>query len=546
MRAAPNTAFTEDVELTKRAACFALVVAGLLLSLNFFVRPPAMYGSLWRLVLGAGSSVLVLRLACRGRLLLPSPTLFVAASGALAALLALVAVEAWPSSADEYGYTYLADTLLRGRLWNEPPPAPAIFDMLYIAERDGKLASQYPFGWPAVLAMFRAAGVGWLANPALTLGLGFGLAGSLRLLGVPRRPSAALVAMVMLSPFVLFQGASFFNHTLAAAAVMAVCYLQLRDEAVSSFGTRVAIGFAFSVLLTTRYEVFAICAGLYVADRLWRRRARFLADAVPMALGALPLAAALLGYNWRVTGDPFLTTLEWGLPEIGLGLHAAGMNGPHSPARAAMHTLRWSAGLFDFAAPVFLGFYAVALRAKLRDRTVRFYDLLLPAAVAFFAFYPDYGGFQHGPRYWFFAWPTLPLTAAALLRGGGALRLGRFRPDPGMLAALQACVFLGFTAGYAAFTRVQTEARAAVYREVPPRVPAVVLIPSQEEVRLTRLQLEPLRLDARDFARNGTDFTGRVLYGRDLPEFYKAACALRGGTVFLWRGRHPMVRLPCD
>jgi hypothetical protein len=115
-----------------------------------------------------------------------------------------------------------------------------------------------------------------------------------------------------------------------------------------------------------------------------------------------------------------------------------------------------------------------------------------------------------------------------------------------MLVALQACVFLGFTGGYAAFTRIQNEARAAVYREMPPKVPAVVLIPSQDEVRLTRLQLEPLRLDARDLARNGTDFTGAVLYGRDLPEFYKAACALRGGSVFLWRGRHPMGRLPCD
>ncbi len=265
----------------------------------------------------------------------------VGASAALAALLALVAIEGWPSSADEYGYTYLADTLLHGRLWNEPPPAPKLFDMFYIAERDGKLASQYPFGWPAVLALFRAAGVGWLANPVLTLALGFGLAGALRLLGAPSQPSAALVAFVMLSPFVLFHGASFFNHTLAAAAVMAVCYLQLRDEAAPSFGTRVAIGFAFSVLLTTRYEAFAICAALYVADRLWHRRARFFADAVPMALGALPLGAALLGYNWQITGNPFLTTLKWGFPWIGLGLHATGIDGPHSPARAAMYTLRW-------------------------------------------------------------------------------------------------------------------------------------------------------------------------------------------------------------
>ncbi len=540
MRSPTNT------KLSASAACFVLVAVGLLLSLYFFVRPPAAYGLFWRFSLGVGSSVLVLLLACRWRLPLPSPTLLVAASGALAALLAQVAIQGWPSSADEYGYTYLADTLLQGRLWNEPPPAPEIFDMLYIAERDGKLASQYPPGWPALLALFRAAGADWLANPVLTLALGFGMVGTLRLLGVPRQHSAALVAVTMLSPFVLFNGASFFNHSLAAAAVMAVCYLQLRDEAAPSFGARMAIGFAFSVMLTTRYEVFAICSVLYLADRLWLRRACFLADAVPMALGALPLSAALLGYNWQITGNPLLTTLKWGFPEIGLGLHATGIDGQHSPARAAQYTLRWFSGLFDFAAPILLGVYAVALGVKLRDRTVRFYDLLPPAAVAFFVFYPDYGGMQFGPRYWFFAWPTLPLTVAALLRDGGSLRLGRFRPDPGMLAALQTCVFLGFTAGYATFLRVQTESRAAVYQEMPPSVPAVVLVPQQYDVRLTRLQLEPLRFDDKDFARNGTDFTSGVLYGRDIPEYHKTACALRGGAVFLWRGRHPMERLPCD
>jgi hypothetical protein len=298
--------------------------------------------------------------------------------------------------------------------------------------------------------------------------------------------------------------------------------------------------------LVTRYEVFAICSLLYVLDRIWRRRLHFFGDAIPMVLGAMPLTIALLGYNWWITGNPLLTTLKWGFPEIGLGLHATGIDGTHSPARAALYTTRWFSGLFDFAAPLLVGLYVVALGVKLRDRTVRFYDLLPPAAVAFFALYPDYGGFQFGPRYWYFAWPALPLTVATLFRHESSIQFGRYRLNLATAAALQAFVYLGFTAGYGTFTRVQTESRAAVYRAILPSTPAVVLMPDKQNVRLTWLQMNPLQFDGRDFARNGPDFTGNVLYGRDLPEYHKAACELRGGVVFLWRGQHIMERLLCD
>src|SRR5690349_17284048 len=162
------------IKLSTTAACLMMVAAGLLMCVYYFVRPSPVLGLLWRLFLGAGSSVLILLIASRSRLSLPSPTLIVAASGALAALLAFVALENFPSSADADGYTYVADTLLQGRLCNALPPAPDILTMQYIVARDGKLVSQYPPGWPALLAPFRAAGVEWFVNPLLTLALGFG------------------------------------------------------------------------------------------------------------------------------------------------------------------------------------------------------------------------------------------------------------------------------------------------------------------------------------------------------------------------------------
>lgn len=46
----------------------------------------------------------------------------------LASILAYTAAAIWPNSGDEYGYLYLADTLLRGRFYNPAPPAPGLFD----------------------------------------------------------------------------------------------------------------------------------------------------------------------------------------------------------------------------------------------------------------------------------------------------------------------------------------------------------------------------------------------------------------------------------
>src|SRR5271166_3516382 len=72
----------------------------------------------------------------------------------LTLILAYTAAAIWPSSGDEYGYLYLADTLLRGRFYNPAPPAPGLFDFFWIGMHDGKSVSQYPPGWPAFLAIF--------------------------------------------------------------------------------------------------------------------------------------------------------------------------------------------------------------------------------------------------------------------------------------------------------------------------------------------------------------------------------------------------------
>ena len=91
-------------------------------------------------------------------------------------------------------------------------------------------------------------------------------------------------------------------------------------------------------------------------------------------------------------------------------LHAAGVEGPHSALRGIENTGTWLESWQDFAAVLLLPLYAVALGRRVASRTARWFDLILPALVLFFFFYPDSGGFQYGPRYWYFGYVPLPLS----------------------------------------------------------------------------------------------------------------------------------------
>jgi hypothetical protein len=454
----------------------------------------------------------------------------------------------YPLSADEYGYTYLSDTLLHGRLWNAPTPLPRILDCNYVYERGGKLFSQYAPGWPAVLAPFRALGVPWIANPLLTVALGWLSLLTLRRAGAREPLAIALSVLLMASPFVVLNGASRFSHTLTGVMVLLIVWAQLRDEAKPSVAMRALIGFAFSVLLVARYEAFAITAVLFVADRLIARRARFVVDAIPMALGGLPLALAFIAYNKAITGSPFVTPLQWSNEDSPFGLTARGHDVAGGIATGLVHQLRWSGELSEYAGAGLAALAAWALWTKLRAHTVRFYDLLLPGAIAFYFFNMENGGVQYGPRYWFFGWVTVMLTiATALAAPDGTLRLARLRIDPVRLALAHLAVFLGITLVIAVWTRSYIEARRAVYDVQPPTRPALVLVPDRWlSFSLGPWHRYPVMANAFDFVRNGTDFDGDVWWGR-LEKSHDAeiACRVTGRAVYLWVGPHTLSRLEC-
>ena len=527
-----------------------LMVWGLVEGALYLARLGTAADTLIRLLFIGGTTWLILRharLAASGprplrplRLasfsLAPSslPLAIIALSVAASLVLALLILSAKAITADEYGYRYLAETLLRGRLWNPPTPR-ALHNLLltfYIPDKMGKRLSQYPPAWPLVLAPFVAVHLSWIANPLVALLGGGFMLGAMRQARVALAGQVAALMLAALSPFALFNDASLFNHTLTATAIMAVVWLDLRDARSGSAWNRVGIGLAFSVLLATRYEAFAIAFVLFAADHLIRRRLRFLAWAMPAAAGALPGVVLFGLYNWSITGSPLMTTLSWGFPRLGFGFYAHGMNGTHTPARAAAYTARWALGWGDFASVAMLPLYAAAVWRRLRGRSLRWFDLVLPVVVVFFVFYPDYGGFQFGPRYWFIASALVPLTIA--VEGGWRISTARFDPLP--LAALQALVFAGFTIGQCGFARVQAEARTlplAVAESAPGE--AMVLFPIDGSMRYVPWQVRPERMDGKDFTRNGLDGPGRVLLGLYLgPEPTRKLCAeLPGRRIFL-------------
>jgi hypothetical protein len=490
----------------------------------------------------------------------PRPWLIVIFVGVIASSLSIFAMFTWPNSADEYGYNYLADTLLDGRFWNLPTPDPKLFQTFYIAQQDGKVVSQYPPGWPCLLAFFKALKIGYLANAILTCMLGIILLKTLKLIVSSPPVINSLIVLVMLSPFVLFNGASYFSHTAAALFVMMICWLQMRDEIYSKVVNKIAIGVSLSILLTIRYEVFLVTSCVYVIERIasWKKVGPI--QFLWIGIGATPATLCLLFYNWKITGNPLLPVETWADTGGGIGLYAHGIDGFNSPVKALIRIILWASDLCDFASPFLVGAYIVALILRVRSRTTRFFDYIFPGMLIFFIFYPDFGGFQYGPRYWFVAFPPMTLTiAAAFKENEFHAAHNSLRRHFEQIAVLQLIVYFGFSLGYAMFLHQEFKVRRAILLDRPPALPALVLI-SDFDLRLSRLQWGELRSSSLDFTRNGVNFSGQyftksiggqfqngqnVIYGRDLPGQYTVACSFNI-PVFIWHGPSIWQELKCN
>lgn len=311
----------------------------------------------------------------------------------------------FPNSGDEYVYLYQARTLAAGRLWNPAPPVADLFSFNYIAHDAGRAYGTFPPGWPLLLAAGIWIGLpAWVVNPlvgTLTLALVWRLGERLH------GPRVAVLAtgLVAVSPFFLFNAASYFSHTLCGALLLGAAVLAARDDRLAAWvplGVGALIGWA----VVTRYLTGVVC-GLPIV--LWlirpgvdRRRAIAL-----VAAGGLPWALGLLAYNHALTGDPFrLTTtpLTYSLWfRDGFLLRGADI--------LATHLLRY----LLWTPPALVVAYVIALRhapSSLRRGWLDWMPVLM-AGVLYF--YVERGGNQYGPRFHYEVFLFLVLAAAAWL-----------------------------------------------------------------------------------------------------------------------------------
>lgn len=329
----------------------------------------------------------------------------VAGLGVLAAIaVGWLALGSFANSGDEYAYRFQGLTFAAGRLWNAPPPLGNAMSPFWIWVADGKWASQYPPGWPALLAMADVAHLpGWFVNTALSV------AGTILLHDLVRSRAgggAALLAAALfaLSPFTIFNAASGFSHMLAAVLILGIVWNWER-AGTGRLGWALATGAALGMLGITRPVSAAIVAvalapAVVGSRRPWMRAAAIVA-------GGLPFLIGLLWYQRAITGDPLKPVYYFG------GRSADHLYFDTASIRAGLQlTLsRWS-DLTLWTSPVVpLLWVATAIGKAVRGRFGAA-DAIFPLGVLVFVFYPLPAGNEYGPRYYFDYWPMLLFTVA--------------------------------------------------------------------------------------------------------------------------------------
>ena len=170
-------------------------------------------------------------------------------------------------SADEFVYLFQAETFRDGRLWNSPPPISHHLSSPHIIETTDKWVGRFSPGWPAIIALFSTIGLeAWMVNPVLNGLTAFLVA----CLGREMRDGFTGILAAILyvaTAFSIFNGASYYNHTLTACCAVAFALFGIRFLKSPTLGNAIASGATLGLMgLTRTYSaaLFAIPFGINV------------------------------------------------------------------------------------------------------------------------------------------------------------------------------------------------------------------------------------------------------------------------------------------
>ena len=322
-------------------------------------------------------------------------------------------LDRFPNSGDEYSYLFEARTLAGFRLWEAPPVLGSDLIPYRTWIFDSKWVSQYPPGWPMVLAFGLVLGLpAWVMNALLGGASVAALVALCRRVG-DRSATVVAVALFTLTPFFVMNAASYFPHVFSSLLILLFCLCLLPDGEIVRSHKLVAAGGIVGMLAMTRY--FDVLP-LLPAFLWWLAMQR--PTAWPRVIGLLtagfiPFLILLMIYQDQITGSPFRSTyFVIDTPEVSEAF--AGLLDPARIKDGIEITVARVAELALWASPILLIAYCGCVLLKLRDRKLAYYDLVFPSFLFAYAI-ADLGGNRYGPRYCFAAFPLVMVTIVSAL-----------------------------------------------------------------------------------------------------------------------------------
>ncbi len=310
-----------------------------------------------------------------------------------------------PHVVDEAAYLWQAKLIEAGKLATVPGPASSATGVEYVGDiatgsdlAISRVSAFFP-GSSLPLAFGDRLGLVTLVNPLL--------AGALvavtywcgrRLFDT--RVALISAALFSISPFVLFQGASFFGQVWTALFLAPAVALAIKPK---RFWEPPVVGLFVGVAMFSRpvsAVVAAVVIGIawLVQGKWWHRPAR-LAGAV---VGGLVPAVLFLAMNEALTGDRFQTAHRLLLPDETANFDL------HWVRNAALNI----AGLLvDFNGLVIVGMLALVPALIKRSKPATVVVAYLAAQIGAYSLYYNHG-ISYGPRYLFELMPLLIPAAA--------------------------------------------------------------------------------------------------------------------------------------